>query len=298
MSSYVEQSNLIRILKPERKMKSAVAIRERWVAGKVIGTTVKLPAGNHTGKRAKRRNITSDMVRKNNDRLAERNLTMLIDANFGEGDGHYTLTYAIAPTQKQAAKDRDNFLRRLRYAMQKQGKELKYIAVTEYENKRPHHHIIINSNDMDLIREKWGKGHVYCSMLDETGDYQELAEYLIKETRKTFREPGAVHKKRYSPSANLVKPVIKRQYVDIAELFEAPKPISGYYIPEDRITRYKHPITEIEHLEYTMIAQKDPRKYKVWPKGEVVSSREYYKANYEEEQEALMLDDVWAVLDC
>ena len=86
-------------------MKSAVAIRERWVAGKVIGTTVKLPAGNHTGKRAKRRNITSDMVRKNNDRLAERNLTMLIDANFGEGDGHYTLTYAIAPTQKQAAKD-------------------------------------------------------------------------------------------------------------------------------------------------------------------------------------------------
>ena len=47
-----------------------------------------------------------------------------------------------------------------------------------------------------------------------------------------------------------------------------------------------------------MIAKKEPRKYKTWPKGEVVSSIEYYKVNYEEEQEALMLDDIWAALDC
>ena len=33
-----------------------------------------------------------------------------------------------------------------------------------------------------------------------------------------------------------------------------------------------------------MIAIDKPRAYKVWPKGEIVKGREYYKINYEEEQ--------------
>lgn len=261
-----------------------VAVRERWIAGKVIGTTIKLPSGNHAKKRAPKKNITTEKVRKNNDRLAERNLTMLIDANFGKGDAHYTLTHEIDMTQKQAAKERKNFLRRLSDAFKKAGSELKYIAVTEYRNKRIHHHIVINTSDLELIKKVWGKGYVYCSLLDDTGDYQELAEYLIKETQKTFREPESVHKSRYSASRNLVKPLIKRQYVDLAELFKDPEPIPGYYIPKDRIRRYQHPITGIEHLEYIMIALDKPRAYKSWPKGEIVQGKEYYKINYEEEQ--------------
>ena len=261
-----------------------VAVRERWIAGKVIGTTIKLPSGNHTKKRAPRKNITAEKVRKNNDRLAVRNLTMLIDANFGKGDAHFTLTHKKNVNQKQAARERSNFLKRLSARFKKAGRELKYIAVTEYKNKRIHHHIVINSSDLELIKEVWGKGFVYCSLLDDTGDYQELAEYLVKETQKTFREPDSVHKNRYSPSRNLIKPVIKRQYVDIAELFKDPEPIPGYYIPRDKVRRYEHPVTGVEHLEYVMIAIDKPRAYKVWPKGEIVKGREYYKINYEEEQ--------------
>ena len=260
-------------------------VKEVWVAGRTIGVAIKLSTGDHTKKRAPKKNITSEKVRRNNNRLSARNLTMLINANFGKDDAHYTLTHELEVTQKQAAKERTNFLRRLSARFKKAGKELKYIAVTEYKNKRIHHHILINSSDLELIEEVWGKGHVHCTKLDDSGDYQELAEYLIKETQKTFREKDSVHKSRYSASRNLVKPVIKREEdVDIRELFKDPKPIEGYYIPAGRIRRYTHPVTGLEYLEYTMVAIDKPRRYKVWPRGKVVKGSEYYKINYEEEQ--------------
>lgn len=274
-------------------------VKEVWIAGRTIGVVIKLSTGDHTKRRAPKKNITSEKVRRNNNRLAARNLTMLINANFGKGDAHYTLTHAEEVTQKQAERERSNFLRRLSARFKKAGKELKYIAVTEYKNKRIHHHILINSSDLKLIEEVWGKGHVHCTRLDDTGEYQELAEYLIKETQKTFREKDSAHKSRYSPSRNLIKPIIKRdENADIRELFKDPEPISGYYIPENRIRRYTHPVTGLEYLEYIMVAIDKPRRYKVWPRGKVVSGKEYYKINYEEEQETFMTDDIQAILEC
>ena len=208
------------------------AVREIWIAGKTIGVTIKLPTGNHTKKRAERQYVTADKVRKNNDRIAKRNLAMLINANFGAGDAHFTLTHAVELTQDQAAKERENFIKRLSRRFKKVGKELKYIIVTEYKNKRIHHHMIVNSSDVDLVEEAWGRGHVYCSKLDDTGDYQNLAEYLVKETQKTFRESDSVYRSRYSASRNLIRPEIVRQDVNMSKLFEDPKPIRGYYIPD------------------------------------------------------------------
>ncbi|MDO4460831.1 MAG: hypothetical protein Q4C42_12280, partial [Clostridia bacterium] len=69
--------------------------------------------------------------------------------------------------------------------------------------------------------------------LDDTGNYTALAEYLIKETTKTFREEDSLYKRRYSCSANLTKPVVKKEEVDPSELWDAPEPIEGYYIPEE-----------------------------------------------------------------
>ena len=80
------------------------AIREIWIAGKTIGVVMKLSTGDHTKKRGARQNVTAEKVRRNNDRLAKRNLTMLINANFGEGDAHYTCTHAVEVTQEQAKK--------------------------------------------------------------------------------------------------------------------------------------------------------------------------------------------------
>lgn len=245
--------------------------------------SLRAPSGNHTRMRAMKRNITREQVQKNNDRIAVRNLTLLLNANFDEHAAHFTLTYKEAPTPEAAAKDRENFLRRMKRAVP----GLKYVAVTEYENVRIHHHIVMSTIDVKLVNKLWTKGFVMPTVLDECGDYTDLAEYLIKETNKTFRSPEGIHKHRYSASRNMKKPVIRRAEASVRDLEEDPKPIRGYYIPEDRIRRFEHPVTGLEYVEYLMIALEEPRKYKAWPRGETVSGREYYGVDIENEQEDL-----------
>ncbi len=259
-------------------------IRETCVAGRTIDRVVKVASGHHGGKRGPKVNITPEQVQKNNDRYAVKELMRKLNANFKGGDLHLVLTYADAPDPQQAKKDRETFIRKLRKAMGIEELELKYVAVTEYAHTRIHHHLVANKFDIEKIQQIWDKGWVKFSVLDDSGNYIDLAEYLIKETTKTFREEGSPYKRRYSCSSNLVKPVVKREEVDPSELWDDPQPIQGYYIPKDYERRYEHPVTGLEHLEYIMVAVDKPRRYKVWPRGQKVTGRDYYKANYEEEQ--------------
>lgn len=259
-------------------------IRETCVAGKTIDRVVKVPSGHHRDPRAPKLNLTREAVQRNNDRNATRHLMRLLNANFGYGDFHIVLTYRDLPSKEEAKADRKKFIRQLRAEMKKHGIELKYIAVTEYDHKRIHHHMVVNCPDLRLISEIWQKGFVKSTILDDSGNYIELAEYLIKETQKTFRESNGLYKRRYAASNNLVRPIVKREEVDVKELFEDPEPIKGYYIPKDYERRYQHPVTGLEHLEYIMVALDEPRKYKAWPRGIQVSDREYYRIIEEEQQ--------------
>jgi len=255
-------------------------------AGKTIDVTIKVASGCHGGKRKPKMNITSEKVQRNNDRLAVKELTRKLNANFVTGDLHVVLTYEIAPEKLQAKKDRETFIRKLRKEMTGQGKELKYIAVTEYEHTRVHHHLVLSAVDIDTLSRVWDKGYVRTTVLDESGQYSKLAEYLIKETQKTFREEGSVYKRRYSCSGNLIKPQVTRVEVDPSELFEDPQPEEGYYIDYER--RYEHPVTGLEHLEYMMVTDGEPKDLS-WLAGKTISGREYFRINYEEEQLGLYI---------
>ena len=254
------------------------------MAGRTIDKSIRVCSGDHTSKRAAKKNVTSEQVQKNNDRLAVKDLMRRLNANFGPGDFHIVLTYEVAPTLAQAKKDREGFIRKARKVMAKAGVELKYVAVTEYAHSRIHHHLVINKFDVEMIKALWTLGWVKFSVLDDSGNYAKLAEYLIKETTKTFREPGSMYKRRYSCSSNLVKPVVKAVEVDPSKLWEDPEPIAGYYIPKDYIRRFEHPVTGLEHLEYIEVALDQPRRFKVWPRGTIVTEKEYFRPNYEEEQ--------------
>ena len=279
--------DLIRVLKIEITMR---VVRETTVAGRIILRRVVVPSGNHKQKRKMRTGITSEAVKKNNMRIAVWRLWMLLANNFDSTGSHVTLTYSGSePTKEQAAEDRRKMIAHLRREFRRQGKELKYVVVTEYENKRIHHHIVINSQDVELVTRLWGKGGVHFTALREEGDFHDLAEYMIKETEKTFRESDSQHKQRYSRSRNLIMPVTKRDETTLKEMTDEPEPISGYYIPKDRVRRYEHPVTGLEHLEYVEVALREPRKYKQWPRGKVVSTKEYYRATEIEEQEELEL---------
>lgn len=250
-------------------------IRETCIAGAVIDRTVKV-SFPHGGRRRQKQKPTSEAVKKNNDRLAEKKLTRLINANFYPGDLHVTLTYAVPVDPQEAEHQLGVWIRRVRRQFKKKGIEFKYVAATEYKNHRIHHHVVMNYIDLNIIDTLWTQGRVRCTTLDQSRNYKALAKYLIKETQKTFREPGNATKRRWKSSRNLIRPVIKREWVSVRELWKDPKPIKGYQIDPDSIRRYQNPITGIEHLEYDMIATDPQPRLKTWRKGKAVKKQETY----------------------
>lgn len=249
--------------------------RETCVAGSTIDFKIlKHNIKHNKNKRNKKVNATPDDVAEINRRNAVVNLKRKINHNFIPGDWHLVLTYAgDEPTKRQAKKDRTNFLRRLKDAAKKQGKEFKYIIVTEFENKRIHHHIVCTDIGINLICDKWTNGQVRPSRLDKKRNYVKLAEYLIKETSKTFRNHDCPFKRRFSCSRNIVNPVVKRERIKKAPELNGndPKALKGYYIDMDSISRYENKQTGLEQIEYTMISLDIPR-YKKWPKGKPIKS--------------------------
>ena len=65
-----------------------------------------------------------------------------------------------------------------------------------------------------MVRELWAvrrgqdgiRGNPKFVMLYDSGEYSQLADYLIKETERTFRDEDSAVKQRYSCSRNLTKP--------------------------------------------------------------------------------------------
>ena len=225
-------------------------------AGRVIEAYIHPGAGSHVGNRYPKRKITADNVRKNNERASERHLRLLIEANFYEHSGLYTLTHAD-DVDPETARRQD---------------------IEEIED----------TLDIDLIRDVWTCGFVKLTATSKSGEYKKLGNYLTKETSKTFRMSGALSAERYSHTRNLIVPVTKREETTLAELESDPEPIPGYYIDKESIRRYEHPVTGLPCLEYTMIAIKEPRKYKVWPRGKRAPKRERFKIEEWNEQEDML----------
>lgn len=276
-------------------------IRETCVAGAVIDRCIKA-SFPHKEKRKKRGKPTSDAVKKNNDMLAIKLLTRLINLNFFPGDFHTTLTYAKAVTAEEANRQLDNWIKRMRREYKKLGKEFYYIAVTEFKHQRIHHHVVMNYIDFKIINKQWKLGRIRCTPLDKTRNYRKLAEYLIKETQKTFREPGNSTKRRWKPSRNLKRPVVKREWVSVSQLFQNLddiKPVKGYAIDKESMRKYTNPVTGLEHIEYQMVSTEPVPRLSVWRWGKKVKRNETYIKMQDMRQLEIELEDhtaTWSAL--
>ena len=195
---------------------------------------------------------TKEQQKKVNTRQAERKLRILINANFAYGDFHLVLDYIRKKgqpdrTKEQMRHDMDIFLRELRKQFKKQGRELKYIHVMEIGEKGArHHHLVINQIDTKILQECWYKayeGHnrVKVFPLDDSGNYAQLASYLIKYTDKTVGTEKALQGRRWNPSRNLYRPVPEYRIVTNREWFKAEaRPIKGYYVDKNSISKGVH----------------------------------------------------------
>lgn len=207
-----------------------------------------------------KRKKTPEQMQEENQRNAEKRLTRLLNCNFKDGDLWVTLTYRRnnRPTPEAAQKIISNFIRRMRYRFNtKSEEEIKYIAVTEYESKAIHHHMVINSpDDIDVVktmREQWKDGVMHIVPLYSNGDYKELAKYMIKETSKTFRKADGGQKRRYMASRNLKKPLVRYRVVKAKRWSPSPRAKKGYYIDKDSVINGVNGWTGREYQSYTMV---------------------------------------------
>lgn len=196
---------------------------------------------------------TTEQQQKINTRQAERNLRILMNANFGYGDYHIELDYIRKKgqperTKEQMRQDIDIFLRELRKECKKLGQVLKYIHVMEIGKRGArHHHLVINQIDTKILQQCWYKayeGHnrVKVFPLDDSGNYAQLASYFIKYTdthRKT--ENGALQGKRWNCSKNLIRPEPEYNIISDREYFKAEaRPIKGYYVDKNSVSKGVH----------------------------------------------------------
>ena len=86
---------------------------------------------------------------------------------------------------------------------------------------------------MEIVK-RWKHGRPKVVMLDNTGQYADLAEYLVKETDKTFRDPECKQKKRWSCSRNWPEPVITKKVIKASKWNESPKALKGYVLENEK----------------------------------------------------------------
>lgn len=143
-----------------------------------------------------------------------RNLTRrLALMNFGQGDTFITLTYAENMQDiEKADNDFKKFIQRFKYRY----KDLKYIAVREFQKRGAiHFHLICNWNDElqneEQIKAKerwfgekiWGHGFVDIKVLDGIDN---IGAYLIKYMTKNISLEAFKGKKAYLCSKGLDRP--------------------------------------------------------------------------------------------
>lgn len=203
-------------------------IKKTWIYGNRIEQRKYFASryGIRGEKREQKKHPTEESIARANERAAEQRLMRLLVGNFDQGDHFLTLTYKkdARPTVEESKKILRRFFEKLRREYQRAGEDLKYIITTEWNGKSIHHHVVINDvpGFSRMISRLWPYGGQHYSPLYADYDYQGLAEYMIKETRETFRDKGNPFRQRYSCSRNLKKPIEKVEIIKAGNWKETP----------------------------------------------------------------------------
>lgn len=172
------------------------------IAGKTIETK-KYYSRMHKPKerRIKRKEQTKEAQENVNIRHQVERLRWLLNCNFEEGD--MFVTFSIRKderpdTYKELVKMKDKLIADLRREHKKVDKVFKYVYVLETGDRGAAHiHMVLKSIDTKSLKRCWDRGYIHIKLLDGTGQYGELASYLVKEKgRKKMEKYGG---KTYSP---------------------------------------------------------------------------------------------------
>lgn len=208
-------------------------------------------------KRGPKRKRTPEDIARQNKTNREKKVQRLIMANFHEGDWHLILKYKkeLRPeSYAEAKKQVQKFLAEMRKEYKKAGHPFKYIYVTERGKQGAcHHHLIIEDiaapelNTKKMVLKHWQYGSKAFIPLYEDGEFENLAEYIVKKETKEEQD-GCT----YSRSRNLVVPEPQREVIHRKRWQREPKPEKGWYIVPDSLVNGENPVTGYPYQHYTM----------------------------------------------
>lgn len=220
--------------------------------------------------RVKRMRETPEAMKKYNNAKRAEKLQLLIMLNFDQGF-HITLDYPKEDRPQTYEEAEDNLkkcLYKTARRLKRQGKEFKYIAVTERGKKAAalHHHVIIEgkSDILEELMHNWGS-HMKISTMYQEGLYKDLAEYLVKIETK---EELAKGKSKYHRSRNLKKPV-EKTIIMRGPIKDDPLIPKGFKLVENSLVNGFNEVIGVKHQKYMIERCPEPKKMpKSVPKGD------------------------------
>ncbi len=244
-------------------------IRKRYDLGTVIDIENHYPGnfGAPGVPREKKRKRTPEDIARQNATNRGKFLRRLILMNFVEGDWHLILTHRSRdrPDFRTGRKLVKKFISAMRKEFKKEGIAFKYILVSEIgkRGQAVHHHLVIEDicrqglNTVQLVKKLWTHGNKHYIPLYADGEYQKLAEYIIKKETKSEAEWCT-----YTRSRNLKLPVAERKRMRRKRWPADPKPEKGCYIIKESIVNGWNPVTDYPYQHYSMrrIAGQQRRK--------------------------------------
>ncbi|MFQ8599965.1 MAG: hypothetical protein ACLSAP_04820 [Oscillospiraceae bacterium] len=151
----------------------------------------------------------------------------------------------------------EKYMRRL-LTIPPAGLELRYVTVTEYKRARIHHHLVIPAIALKDLQALWEYGVARATTLYSNGQYSALAEYLVKETRGTFRQQPGCRKRRWNGSKNLVIPETQVRVVNAKKWRKQPRARKGYIIETDSVENGVCAVTGMPYQFYRLLAVDAP----------------------------------------
>lgn len=217
------------------------------------------------GAREAKAKATAEAVKKNNNKLALRELTRQITTYFTKGDLFIALTYRRGerPDPEAAKKQMKKFWRDMRKTYAEEGKELYRISTTAYGSRGGiHHHAIVNYIDIRKIQALWPYGMVIPKLTYMDGAFSALAAYILRQSKRPMggKPSEEIKGRRWSHSRNIKRVEPKIEEVDAKEWAKKPRALKGYQIIPGSVEDGINPVTGIPYQFYRMIKTKDAER--------------------------------------
>jgi len=233
-------------------------VQEVCVAGKTIEVSKYYSIRYHApaAKRSENVSESTEKQKELNNKRAEKELRLLMNTNFQDGDLLVRLDFYKNPPkdsiemQEMTAKA----IRKMRREFKKAGLEMKYIYVKEVGPRGSRHiHMMLSKCDTDLLTKCWPYGGVHIDPLNTDGQYRKVAAYFIKYEERTEATEGERIGKRWYGSRNLEKPKIKKKVITAGRFRRVPMPLEGYYLDKETEVYGISEETGFEFYRYTLI---------------------------------------------